>query len=372
LVIGLAMASPKIGTPESKARHDGTAGRHLQSGVRSEEEPWHRERTAKRETIQILCGQFVHRVREKVVHNYEAQSNCMVGLPLSESVAFNGRVPASQTLLLPDPRPLVERLGAEFFRQLPERPGVYLMRDAVEVVLYVGKAKSLRHRLNNYRVANPDRMGRRHLRLLRQVVRIELLECADEAAALAKEAELLRTLKPKFNRAGVWSGPPRFLVWRANAETMQFAITLSPKPGWQEFGPWGSGVVYLRAALIRLLWYALNPSLGSIDMPAGRWQGRLAAITTLSDVSEEAQSVLAKLLAGNTDDFVQWIGARTQSLPYAHDRDTRDADLETVVTLIQAKLRRTASFETPDQGITAKSRSNDSDWLFPEQDLNEP
>jgi hypothetical protein len=301
-----------------------------------------------------------------------AQSNCMVGLPLSESVAFNGRVPASQTLLLPDPRPLVERLGQDFFRQLPERPGVYLMRDAVEVVLYVGKAKSLRHRLNSYRVANPDRMGRRHLRLLRQVVRIELLECADEAAALAKEAELLRALKPKFNRAGVWAGSPRFLIWRATAETMQFAITPSPNPGWQEFGPCGSGAFYLRAALVRLMWYALNPLLTSTSMPAGWWQGRLTAIATLSGVSEEAQSVLAKLLTGDTDDFVQWIGARTQSLPYAYDRETRDADLETVVTLVQAKLRRAASFEAPDQGVTAKSRSNDSEWLFPEQDLNEP
>jgi hypothetical protein len=47
-------------------------------------------------------------------------------------------------------------------------------------------------------VANPDRLARRHLRLLRLVARIELQECADEAAALAKEAELLLALKPKF------------------------------------------------------------------------------------------------------------------------------------------------------------------------------
>lgn len=296
----------------------------------------------------------------------------MVGLPLSYSVALNCLVPASQTLLIPDPRPLVERLGSDFFRRLPERPGVYLMRDAVEVVLYVGKAKSLRHRLNSYRVANPDRMGRRHLRLLRQVVRIELLECADEAAALAKEAELLRTLKPKFNRAGVWSGPPRFLVWRTTEKTLQLAITKTPMLGWQEFGPCGSGVVYLRSALVRLLWYALNPSLGSTSMPAGWWQGRLAAIATLDAVSGEAQSVLAKLLAGDTDTFVAWIGERPQSLAYAYERETRDADLETVVTLIQTKMRRTASFQTPDQGITAKSRDADAVWLFPEHDWNEP
>lgn len=300
------------------------------------------------------------------------RSNWMVGLPLSEPVALNGRVPASQTLLLPDPRPLVERLGQDFFRQLPERPGVYLMRDAAEAVLYVGKAKSLRHRLNSYRVANPDRMGRRHLRLLRQVVRIELLECADESAALVKEAELLRTLKPKFNRAGVWAGPPRYLIWRTTEKTLRLAIAQTPKPGWQEFGPCGSGVVHLRAALVRLLWYALNQSLGSTNMPVGWWQGRLPATTTLKGVSREAQTVLAMSLTGNTDDFVQWIGARTQSLPYSYDRETRDADLETVVTLIQAKLRRAASFDTPDQGFTAKSRSADSDWLFPEQDLNEP
>jgi predicted GIY-YIG superfamily endonuclease len=273
-------------------------------------------------------------------------------------------------LLIPDPRPLVERLGPDFFRQLPERPGVYLMRDAVEVVLYVGKAKSLRRRLNSYRVANPDRMGRRHLRLLRQVVRIELLECADEAAALAKEAELLRTLKPKFNRAGVWAGPPRFLVWRNTEKTLQLAISTTPTPGWQEFGPCGSGVVYLRAALVRLLWYALNPTLGSTDMPAGWWHGRLPAIATLDGVPGEVQSVLAKLLAGDTEVFLAWICERTQSLTYAYDRETRDADLETVVTLIQAKLRRTLPFHTAEPGAE-KPPSPDA-RLFPEEDWNEP
>ena len=119
--------------------------------------------------------------------------------------------------LLPDPQPLVERLGRTFFRTAPTAPGIYLMRDEQEVVVYVGKAKNLRQRLNHYRVANAERLPRRILRLLHSVYSIEVRLCADEAAALAREAELLRELKPKFNRAGVWPGKPRFLAWRTHA-----------------------------------------------------------------------------------------------------------------------------------------------------------
>ena len=118
------------------------------------------------------------------------------------------------TTFFADPQPLVERLGLDFFRQLPECPGVYLMRDATDAILYVGKAKNLRKRLGSYRVANPDRMPRRHLRMLRAVERIELQECPDETSALAKESEWLRALKLRFNRADTWPTPPRFLVWR--------------------------------------------------------------------------------------------------------------------------------------------------------------
>jgi excinuclease UvrABC nuclease subunit len=46
-----------------------------------------------------------------------------------------------QMLFFSDPKPLVERLGKQFFQGLPECPGVYLMRDEHERVLYIGKAK---------------------------------------------------------------------------------------------------------------------------------------------------------------------------------------------------------------------------------------
>src|ERR1043165_4629807 len=163
---------------------------------------------------------------------------------------------SAQLRLFSDPQPLVERFGHEFFRQLPQSPGVYLMRDHAGVTLYVGKAKNLRKRLCSYRVANPERMARRTLRLLRLVEQITWEECADEVNALRRESELLLTLKPRFNKAGVWQGPKRFLAWRVRDEQIELAVTETRLDDWSCVGPFGAQVFHLRHALVRLLWCA--------------------------------------------------------------------------------------------------------------------
>jgi excinuclease UvrABC nuclease subunit len=112
---------------------------------------------------------------------------------------------SGQLWLFPPAKPLVERFGNDFFRQLPERPGVYLFCARTEGVLYVGKAKNLRKRISSYRVANPERMSRRIIRLMQKVERIEFDECPNEATAIYREEMLICTLAPPFNRAGkVW------------------------------------------------------------------------------------------------------------------------------------------------------------------------
>jgi excinuclease UvrABC nuclease subunit len=245
-----------------------------------------------------------------------------------------------------------------------------------ENILYVGKAKNLRKRLNSYRVANPDRLARRHLRLLRAVACIELQECADEAAALAKEAELLLSLKPKFNRAGTWSATPRLLVWQADETRLALAISETPVEGWQAFGPFGSGIVHLRAALLRLLWFALNPASGSTAMPAGWVHGCLGEIVAISDArsresdNRKIESVLKDLLAGDHDGFVAWVGEQTKPLTHAHDLAMRDADLETVIQFMEAKARRTRPFVVPEPRATEPRL--DSLGLFADEDWNHP
>ncbi|MHC1769984.1 MAG: nucleotide excision repair endonuclease [Verrucomicrobiia bacterium] len=234
--------------------------------------------------------------------------------------------------MFPDARPLVALLGREFFLHAPQCPGVYLMRDPGGAVLYVGKARNLRKRLNSYRVANPDRMLRRQLRLLRSVASIELEPCADEPAALARESELLRSLKPKFNRAGTWQGPPRFLLWRGKGMEIELSVGKEPVPGWRTFGPLGTGAFHLRGVLARLLWLALHPGSGAASLPIGWAEGRTGepAVLWAGPAASEITAQLALLFSGQADAFCRWIRATLTQVAHPFDRAVVEADLELI------------------------------------------
>ncbi len=86
---------------------------------------------------------------------------------------------------------------------LPDRPGVYLMKDATGEVLYVGKAQSLRHRVRSYwqskgRISVPG--GQHIIRAgIDRVADVEVTEVDNVSEALLLEANLIKRFKPRFN-----------------------------------------------------------------------------------------------------------------------------------------------------------------------------
>ena len=81
---------------------------------------------------------------------------------------------------------------------LPEKPGVYLFRDASEHVIYVGKARALRNRVRSYFVESRWQ-DRKTGSLAREIADLETIVVANEREALALENELIKQYKPKFN-----------------------------------------------------------------------------------------------------------------------------------------------------------------------------
>lgn len=81
---------------------------------------------------------------------------------------------------------------------LPDRPGVYLWKDAEGGILYVGKAKSLRSRVRSY--FGPDHEDvAKHDALVRQIAAVETIVVPTEAEALLLENNLIKAHSPRFN-----------------------------------------------------------------------------------------------------------------------------------------------------------------------------
>jgi hypothetical protein len=259
---------------------------------------------------------------------------------------------AQQLHLFPAARPLAERFGMDFFRSVPESPGVYFFCGVDEGVLYVGKARNLRRRLGSYRSALPERLPRKLRRLMNLVSRIHWDECRDEAAAMERERELLLTLKPRFNTVGTYPSPKVHLGWQqtdrglwlgCSEEKLTLIAHESTRPlphpsgillrnrsaelllgsmkkgrfapsgsaALQCFGP-VSGGRFLHGAILRLLWWTLHPALG--------WEGMPKALHPIKPLpgwefagdpadAEEISRRLNEFFQGTSPELAEWFVA---------------------------------------------------------------
>ena len=105
---------------------------------------------------------------------------------------------------------LREKLAA-----LPDKPGCYLMRDRKGTIIYVGKAVSLRRRVQSYFRASTLRDAPPKLRsMINSVADLEVLTVRNEAEALLTESTLIKQYRPRFNI--VLRDDKRYLALRAD------------------------------------------------------------------------------------------------------------------------------------------------------------
>ena len=82
--------------------------------------------------------------------------------------------------------------------RLPMTPGVYIMKDKTDTIIYIGKAKSLKNRVTQYFGA-----GNQHTEKVRKMVSLvddfEYVLCDSEFEALILENSLIKQHQPKYN-----------------------------------------------------------------------------------------------------------------------------------------------------------------------------
>ena len=208
-----------------------------------------------------------------------------------------------QLRLLPAPKPLTERLGCEFFHGIPRAPGVYRMFDEAGFLLYVGQSSDLRDRLNSYRHVHPERDSRKTNRLVHLVRRIDWEVCDSPVSAVLRENELLRTLRPRFNRMNVYPKACFFIGVERDGGLLRLTLTRDTTLTGKLFGAF-KGAAWPFASLCRLLFIASHR-----DVSFGHFPSRLLTTAPLRTqcfgLEESVGSLVEDYMAGESVSLVE-------------------------------------------------------------------
>jgi hypothetical protein len=159
-------------------------------------------------------------------------------------------------------------------RELVDAPGVYVMRDASESAVYVGKARRLRARMAAY-VHRPLGPTRRLEGLASSVQAVEALECQTDVEALVLEDRQIRALQPRFNTQRQQRAPRlwlRLAPGKGRRASVRVNLARGPEAGEGEYlGPFRNERAAVSSRELaravfgvedpRLAWEFLNGSL---------------------------------------------------------------------------------------------------------------
>ncbi len=86
----------------------------------------------------------------------------------------------------------------EELKKLPDKPGVYIMHDEFDTIIYIGKAKSLTKRVHQYFQASHDE-GIKKKQMVEHIDHFEYIITDSELEALVLECNLIKEHRPKYN-----------------------------------------------------------------------------------------------------------------------------------------------------------------------------
>ncbi len=150
-------------------------------------------------------------------------------------------------------RPAILKELREKITEFPNTPGVYLFKDAADVVVYVGKAKQLRSRVSSYFQPSANLAASRGPEIDRMIMQIvcdvDILPCESEVDALLRENRLIKDIQPRFNERQKDDKSYPYLQITTGEDFPRVSITRQPQSrGAKLYGPFVHASE-LRAAL---------------------------------------------------------------------------------------------------------------------------
>jgi len=244
----------------------------------------------------------------------------------------------------------------EKVRRLPNKPGVYLMKDRFGQTIYVGKAKNLKKRVATYFQAS------RKLLIAQPKVRamIDLIHDFDtilvksEAEALLLEGQLIKKYKPRYNTD--FTDDKRFLLVRVDPrETLpRFRLTRNRvDSNSRYYGPFAhSGSLRKTLAELRRKFGILLADSEPVDLGDGRWRlyddARAEIYGHENEITEEAYrarvDAACEFLEGKAREWLAELEEQMQAAAEAREYE-KAASLRDMINALKATASKTRKFE---------------------------
>ena len=247
----------------------------------------------------------------------------------------------------------------EKVRHLSDKPGVYLMKDRLGRIIYVGKAKSLKKRVSSYFQRGRARtISQPKIRaLIEMIADFDIIEVKSEPEALLLEGKLIKQWRPRYNTD--FTDDKRFLLVRVDLgeEMPRFRLTRIKKDDRSRyFGPFAhSGLLRRTLAQMRRQFGILLGDVIPKKLPDGTWQlyddvreELYGAVNLLSaEVYRARVEAACEFLDGKSREWMETLRAEMAAAAEKQEYE-KAAELRDVVFALEETLRKTRNFERLD------------------------
>ena len=201
--------------------------------------------------------------------------------------------------------------------QVPAKPGVYIMKNAHDKIIYIGKAKVLKNRVRSYFDGREKTGHRAATLILPHIQEIEWIITESESEALILEANLIRKHSPTYNVRQKDDKHFPYLVLTVTEKFPRLILTRSIRPdGNMYFGPFLNSRV--ARSLIDLSSKLFNIRDCSLKLPGktfirpcltyhiGRCDAPCAGLCSAEDYKKGVDDLILLLEGKNSELIAEW------------------------------------------------------------------
>jgi len=277
----------------------------------------------------------------KMIDHMKDEFHCT---SVSDVISFQGIMPGTGFRIL-------KKKLAEDFQNVPDRPGIYFFKDRNDKIIYIGKAKSLKKRVNSYFVSYAPSKAKK---IVRKASRLGFQTTNTELTALLAEAILIKQHNPELNLQ--LKKYPVQLFIKSTLESKAPMIIPSSNfdfDGNDYFGPYPNRETVSALVEIVQRTFKLRECSDKEFVKGKKCYlsdiERCLEPCTLSDINEEYKAELDRaydFLCGNNQDAVNRLLNKMKQFS-AEQKYEEAAEIRDTVNLILSQLNRASIIAEP-------------------------